>query len=157
MKSKGWELRQSLLQLGLNRSPMHSARLPVKHKSRDLDPEVLQYPHCLPPIPLPILITLGKSGLISSQLSSLLTTHTMGSPGLSHSSNFDGHMASFIPFLDPISGPFLCPKPLSCALQNSQAAISKVPCIFSLLSECSLHSPSVVPWLFAEETMSPPH
>ena len=81
----------------------------------------------------------------------------MGSPGLSHSSNFGGHMASFISSLDPISGPFQCPKPLSCALWNSQAAVSKVPCILGLVSECSLHIPSVVPWLFPEDTASPPH
>lgn len=129
---------------------MHSDYLPNTSRFGDPEPWVLQCPPCLPPIPLPILIALGKAGWILSQLSFLLTTHTMRSPGLSHS-YFYSHMASFIPFLDPISHPFLEPEALFlCSLEltgsHKQDPLYPWPYVWLL----SPYSFSNLPWLFSK-------
>lgn len=94
-----------------------------------------------------MITAVGISGL--SHLSSLLTTHTTRSLGLSPSSNFYGYAASFFLFLDPISHPSPVPEALFLCSVNSQAAISKIPHILGLLSDAPSSFPShnlAVPW-----------
>lgn len=102
-------------------------------------------------MPLLIHIGLGISGLVSSHLFSLLTIHTICSPGLSHSFNFHGHMAFSIPFLDPISYPFPVPEALSlCFLEltgsHQQDPLYPWPPLWMPLPSSFSNQNLAVPW-----------
>lgn len=124
-----------------------SVRPPLRQKSV-WRPRTLSVPISTLPASPPIPYTHRLGNIRTHFITPLIPVNTTHNemPRLfliSHSSTFYGHVAPSIPFLDPISHPLPVPEPFSYAVWNSQAAVSKIPHILSLLSKSSLHLPSL--------------